>query len=166
MLIVAARLRGTEGLASLGCSWGKLGIRGKITCLKMGGQRGVLTPISSVPALCFSLNKCTIVKKTLCACMKELCCAVGSQKCWCSPGTRQRVFTRLFFLEVCSGWKNQKGLSSGLTAVGCFLHVVGKKKKVIRRFGKCLFWACICLERPITECESVLCSAVMAKYGL
>lgn len=149
MLIVAARLRGTEGLASLGCSWGKLGIRGKITCLKMGGQRGVLTPISSVPALCFSLNKCTIVKKTLCACMKELCCAVGSQKCWCSPGTRQRVFTRLFFLEVCSGWKNQKGLSSGLTAVGCFLHVVGKKKKLLGVLESVCFGHAFALRGPL-----------------
>ena len=40
----------------------------------------------------------------------------------------------------------------------------GEKNPVIRRFGKCLFWARVCLERPITE--RVLCSAVMAKSGL
>lgn len=128
MLIVAARLRGTEGLASLGCSWGKLGIRGKITCLKMGGQRGVLTPISSVPALCFSLNKCTIVKKTLCACMKELCCAVGSPEVLVQPRDTAEGFYQAFFSRGLQ-WVEKPERSEFRLDCGRVLFTCGGKKK-------------------------------------
>lgn len=101
--------------------------------------------------------------------IKGLHCAVGSPEALVQPRDMAEgdgfMFFFFFFLEVCSKWKKRKGLSSGLTAIGCFLHAM-EKKEVIRRFGKCLFWACVCLERPITEREPVFCSAVMAKYGL
>lgn len=43
-------------------------------------------------------------------------------------------------------WQKQQGQSSGLTAVRW-------NKKVMRRLEKCLFWACIFLVGPITECK-------------
>jgi len=66
------------------------------------------------------------------------------------------AFMGLFFLEVCGGWKKHKGLSSGLTAVGCFLHAVGKKTPLLGVLESVCFGHAFALRGPLLSA----CSAV------
>lgn len=76
------------------------------------------------------------------------------------------VFISLFF-SGCLQWVEETQRSEfRFYCSRVFYTSCGGKKKVIRHFGKCLFWASVCLERPITEHEPVLRGAVVAKSGL
>lgn len=72
-------------------------------------------------------------------------------------GRQQQVVT-----ERCSGWKGCRGVGSALQQQ-CAPHA--RLEQSDEAFRKA-FGARICLWRPITELEPVLCSAVVAKYGL
>lgn len=145
-----------------------MGVRGEITCWKqvVGERDG--TGVLFLPILCWLLQflslhllkswhhrienappgAFSLFSRRIKACSSHFDTCLGRH---------QQVVT-----ECCSGWKGCRGVGSGLQQSGVSHRRLEQSDEAFRK----AFGARICLWRPITEHEPVLCSAAVAKCGL